>query len=128
MDFISANENIHFSSVLAVHGGSETMHVDDTLMFVPTPKQAEIFSFREGTVQFHPTLFGALEPRRGAAEDFRVWARRLGSEASFVNLCTAHLGTLLERENTGDSMPRRIEAALAVVEPVLLGHELIYGR
>ena len=59
VDFISSNESVHFSSVLAYHMASKTLHVDDTFMFIATPKAAEIFGFKEGTVQLHPTLAGA---------------------------------------------------------------------
>ena len=34
VDFISDREVIHFSSVLALHRNSNTLHVDDTLMVV----------------------------------------------------------------------------------------------
>jgi hypothetical protein len=65
VDFISSNESIHFSSVLCYHKATKTVHVDDTFMFVPTPKAAEIIGFKEGTLQLHPTLAGA--PRAAAA-------------------------------------------------------------
>ena len=40
VDFISKNENVHFSSVLAYHLASKTIHVDDTFMYLRFPKVA----------------------------------------------------------------------------------------
>jgi hypothetical protein len=44
------------------------------------------------------------------------------------NICTAHLGDLLAKDNTGDSIKSRMEAALTVAQPVLLAHELFWGK
>jgi hypothetical protein len=128
VDFISTNVNVHFSSILAFHKASQTLHVDDTLMFYPTPKVAQIFGFKEGTVQLHPTLVGALKRRRGASQDFRAWVRKFVAEWEMTNLCAAHLGVLLGKDNTGASLKSRVESALFVAEPVLIAHDLFYGR
>jgi hypothetical protein len=37
VDFISDNENHNFSSVLAYHLASKTLHVDDTLILLRLP-------------------------------------------------------------------------------------------
>jgi hypothetical protein len=127
VDFISSNKNIHFSSVVAFHPDSSTLHVDDTFMFFPTPKVAELFFFKQGTIQLHPTLVGALQSRKGAAEELRAWVRGVAKDWPITNFCAAHLGTLLGKDNTGQSISKRIEAALTLAEPVLKTHELRFG-
>ena len=76
VDFISANENVHFSSVLVLHRASKTIHVDDTLMYVRLPRMMGAFGLTD-VMSFHPTLPKALEKRAGAARDFRDWTEEL---------------------------------------------------
>ena len=128
VDLIPSNEAVHFSSVLAYHPDTKTIHVDDTLMFIPTPAAAAIIGFKEGTVQLHPTLGLALQSRKGASEDLREWVRKIAAEWPAANLCTAHLGNLLADKNTGDSIESRIRAALTVAEPALMAHQLYWGK
>lgn len=129
MDFISSNENIHFSSVVAYHKDSKTIHADDTFMFIPTPDIAQIFFIKQGTVQLHPTLGAALEPRKGASEDFRGWMRSVFDDwGEAENLCTAHTGNLLQVDNTGSSIKSRLKWALVLVSPVLWLHDFRYGK
>ena len=73
VDFISSNENIHFSSVLVYHRASKTIHVDDTLNYTKLPKAARLVGQTDSTT-FQPTLPFALEKRAGAAQEFRRWA------------------------------------------------------
>ena len=127
VDFISANENVHFSSVLAFHMESQTCHVDDTFLFVPTPKVAEALGLKEGVVGLHPTLPLALEPRAGASEEFRTWMKDLVSSWEIKNLAAAHSGLLLDKDNTGNSMTVRLNDALWAAEPILVAHDAIYG-
>lgn len=129
VDFVSSNENIHFSSVVAFHKESKTIHVDDTFMFIPFPASAKYFFIKQGTVQLHPTLAAALEPRNGASEDFRKWMRSVFDDwGDAENLCAAHTGSLLFQENTGDNIQARLKWAMFLVSPVLWFHELRYGR
>eukprot|EP01025_Chloroclados_australasicus_P016452 TRINITY_DN18270_c0_g1_i4.p2 TRINITY_DN18270_c0_g1~~TRINITY_DN18270_c0_g1_i4.p2 ORF type:complete len:269 (-),score=36.20 TRINITY_DN18270_c0_g1_i4:123-929(-) len=129
VDFISSNESIHFSSVVAYHAASKTIHVDDTFMFVPLPDLAKIFGFREGTVQLHPHLAGALQQRKGSVEEFKKWIHKLVNDwRDAESLCAAHSGNLLGVDNIGDSIASRIEAALTVAEPVLAGYKLAYEK
>ncbi|WP_217272022.1 hypothetical protein [Sphingopyxis sp. BSNA05] len=94
VDFISADENVHFSSVLAYHLTSKTLHVDDTYMYARLPALARLAGFSDVT-KFHPTLAKALEPRMGAAQEFRKWAEALNiTWGEARNLCAAHLATL----------------------------------
>ncbi len=127
VDFISANEKIHFSSVLVKHNASRTIHVDDTFMYVEFPRALRLFGIRD-SLSFHPTLSMALEKRAGAAADFRAWAGTLIADwQDAENLCAAHTGLLLARDNTGASISRRMQKALRKCEPKLRIHELRYG-
>jgi hypothetical protein len=121
-DFVSKDPNLHFSSVLAIHRASKTLHVDDTLIYMRLPWLLRLFA---GDVfRLHPTLAKVLEPRAGAAEEFRVWARELVERAKDIeNLCAAHSAVLLGGKNEGAPIAARIEAAVQKAEPVLADHE-----
>ena len=127
VDFISANENVHFSSVLAYHRASGTIHADDTLMYIRLPRLLNLVGLRD-RVGFHPTLAMALEKREGAAAEFREWAAEF-TEAwgDAENLCAAHSGTLLAEANRGASLHDRIRKAGERCELVLRKHERRYG-
>lgn len=116
VDFISSNENLHFSSVLAFHPASKTLHVDDTLMWNPLPLV--------GGLAFHPTLKSVLEKRPEAAAEFRAWALELAKRCELVeNICTAHarpMPAVSRLETTGGELVRK---ALAGVEKILVAHE-----
>jgi hypothetical protein len=123
VDFISSNENVHFSSVLALHRASKTIHVDDTIMYIRLPKAARLLG-RTDSMSFHPTLGKALEKRAGAARDFRQWAEELAqSWGQAENLCAAHTATLLARKNQGASIQERLIRALGKVSRTLDAHE-----
>jgi hypothetical protein len=119
VDFISANENVHFSSVLVLHRASRTIHVDDTLMYVRLPLPARVVGFRD-MLFFHPTLRQALEKRKGAGQDFRDWAKELAERwRSAANLCAAHTTALIAAQNRGAPIHDRILAALDKVSGTL---------
>lgn len=127
VDFISSNEHIHFSSVLAMHRLTRTIHVDDTIMYTKLPRVLSLLGLSEST-SFHPTLARVLEKREGAAQDFRQWATALAERWSDAeNLCAAHTSTLLGKENRGDSIRDRILGCLDKVEAKLVAHERVYG-
>ncbi len=127
VDFISRNENVHFSSVLAYHKPSRTIHSDDTLMYLQMGPPLGWMGMAD-SVRFHMTLAQALERRAGAAADFRAWVQDLVSDwGEAQNLCTAHLANLLAAENRGAPVPARIEGALRGVEKVLAKHERRFG-
>jgi hypothetical protein len=127
VDFISENEDLHFSSVLALHRASKTMHVDDTIMYVRLPRIARLIGIPDAT-SFHPTLAKVLERRAGAAQDFREWANALADRWSDAeNLCAAHTSALLAARNDGRSIRDRILAALEGVEGKLAAHERQFG-
>lgn len=116
VDFISDDHNVHFSSVLAFHRRSNTLHVDDTLNFTHLPFI--------GGVGFHPTLSRALSRTPGAAERFSTWATQLAERWSdTTTLCAAHSAVL-----TGISdFPGLIRDALARVQKTLRKHEQKFG-
>jgi hypothetical protein len=127
VDFISANENIHFSSVLVLHRASKTIHVDDTFIYVRFPKMMRLLRLKD-SLSFHPTLANALEKRAGAAQDFRDWAAELAERwRNAENLCAAHTATLTSRENSGASVHTRVVRALANVERTLAAHQRKHG-
>ena len=127
VDFISRNDSLHFSSVLALHRASKTIHSDDTLMYVRLPLLMSWMSVNNA-VSFHPTLAKVLERRAGAVQDFRDWATELIERwRDTQNLCAAHTAALLASENHGDSIHTRLLQALEKIEPVLAAHEKKYG-
>ena len=127
VDFISKNEHIHFSSVLAYHRASKTIHVDDTLNYIRLPKAAR-FLGRRDSVTLQPTLPFALEKRAGAAAELRDWCRGLAERWNDAeNLCAAHSAALLGARNEGAPIPERILQALRKVEGKLASHERKHG-
>lgn len=127
VDFISANEHVHFSSVLAFHIASRTLHVDDTLMYIRLPLLMRFFGLTDA-LSFHPTLAKALEPRPGAAQDFSQWAEQLAERwQNADNLCAAHTATYLAQEDETTSISERIIKALAKVSSSLKAHKSKYG-
>jgi hypothetical protein len=127
VDFISPNENVHFSSVLVLHRASKTIHVDDTLTYVRLPRLMRMFGLPDA-MSFHPTLAKALEKRAGAARDFGDWAEELAERwRDAENLCAAHTATLTARKNQGPSIHARLVKAIRRVEGTLTAHEQKYG-
>lgn len=127
VDFISSNENVHFSSVLVLHRASKTIHVDDTLMYVRLPRLMRAVGLPDA-MSFHLTLAKALEKRSGAASDFRDWAEELAERwRDAENLCAAHTATLTAQKNKGASIRTRLLKALGKVGGKLTAHERKYG-
>lgn len=127
VDFISQDEKVHFSSVMALHRASGTIHVDDTLMYVRFPRLLGLLGLSD-SLSFHPTLSMALEKREGAAAEFRDWAQGLIEDwGDAENLCAAHTALLTGERNRGAPIGERIERALARCEPRLAAHEKRYG-
>jgi hypothetical protein len=127
VDFISADQNVHFSSVLVLHRASKTIHVDDTLMYVRLPKMMRLVGLND-SMSFHPSLAKALEKRPGAARDFRGWAAALIERwRDAENLCAAHTATLTAEKNQGAPIHSRLVKALGNVDGKLTAHERKYG-
>ncbi|WP_437966900.1 hypothetical protein WMF04_46290 [Sorangium sp. So ce260] len=127
VDLVSANENVHFSSVLVLHRASRTIHVDDTLMYLRLPSPMRLLGVHD-MLRFSPMLAQALEKRPGAARDFRRWAEELALRSHDAeNLCAAHTTTLTARENGGAPIKDRILKALEKADRTLKAHERKYG-
>lgn len=121
VDFISANENLHFSSVLVFHPASKALHVDDTLTWTPLPLV--------GGLSFHMTLKSVLQKRPGAAAEFRNWAQSLITQCEGVeHLCTAHARPMPPVSSLGTTAPELVRKALANVEKILTAHARTYDR
>ncbi|MGI9287530.1 MAG: hypothetical protein ACR2P1_19255 [Pseudomonadales bacterium] len=126
VDFISSNEHLHFSSVLAYHKASKTIHSDDTLMYLQLP--GLLGKIKKPEIRFHMTLPKTLENRAGAVKDFRAWVTRIAEQWSDAeNLCAAHSATMLGSENQSVSIANRILTALQKVEKTLQMHEKKFG-
>ena len=127
VDFISDDQNVHFSSVLVFHRASRTIHSDDTLMYMRLPPLMRLVGLGD-SVSYHLTLAKALEKRAGAAGDFREWAGELNERwKDAENLCAAHTAALLARDNQGASIHARMVQALEKVEGTLKAHEKKWG-
>lgn len=126
VDFISDNENLHFSSVLAYHKASKTIHCDDTLMYLKFPSIIGVL--KKPHISFHMTLAQTLEKRAGAATDFRHWAVQLTQQwAEAENLCAAHSASLIGSQTLSPSIADKIRTALQKVERTLQAHENKFG-
>lgn len=120
VELIPQNESLHFSSVLAFHKLSKTLHVDDTLTYTRLPLI--------GGLRFHPSLASVLEKRSGAVADFRAWAEELAILCEEVEqLCPAHLKTLPKSREQGGAIDERVREALRKVENVLAKHQEKFG-
>lgn len=129
VDFISADEKVHFSSVLALHPASRTLYVDDTVMFFNLPFPLGVFA-PDGLVRFHLTLAKALERRAGAAGDFRRWAEELIDRSRTLDHLSAAHRDVLSAPSTGPAdktLAHRLRDALAQAEPILRAHEKKHG-
>lgn len=125
VDFISKNEHLHFSSVLAYHKKSKTIHVDDTLMYLQLPGLLGVLKSPE--LSFHMTLSKTLERRKGAADDFRLWVAELAEQWRDAEvLCAAHSSTLFFK-SPSPSIAAMIMTALESVESTLKHHEKKFG-
>ncbi len=125
VDFISENEAIHFSSVMAFHVPSRALHVDDTLMVINMPRPLKVMgmSYR---LSFHPTLAQALEKRTGATDDFEAWATNIATRwGSAAHICAAHTGAKLNL-NEGEA-GEDMRQALRRTRGTLAKHKRKFG-
>jgi len=119
VDFVPANENLHFASVLAFHGPSRTLHVDDTLMYSTLPLV--------GGLSFHPTLMRVLCRRPRAVAEFRAWAEDLVARCAEVDqICPAHTH-LPPRATAPGQVAAQVRKALDSVRKTLDAHERAHG-
>lgn len=121
---VCSDESVHFSSVLALHRASGTLHVDDTLVYLDKGPPLSLLPLT-GRLGFHPTLKKALHPQAGAADAFREWAIALGVDWAATRRIAAAHNAVLEIED--GQFPDLIGAALGRVKPVLDAHRERYG-
>ncbi|TMM50283.1 hypothetical protein [Qipengyuania marisflavi] len=121
---VCADENVHFSSILAYHPVSGSLHVDDTLTRLKLPFPLALLPM-EGRLDFHPTLAKSLKPEAGAADAFREWAIALGMEWHEARRVVAAHNSILEMY-VGE-FPQLIGEALGRVKPVLDAHRAEFG-
>ena len=121
---VCSDENVHFSSVLALHRASGTLHVDDTLVYLSKGPPLSLLPMT-GRLSFHPTLKKALNPEAGAADDFREWAIALGIDWADTRRIAAAHNAVLELEQ--GEFPELIGSALGRAKPVLDAHREEYG-
>ncbi|WP_201545164.1 hypothetical protein [Psychrobacter sp. H7-1] len=87
IDYISDNEMIHASSLLAFHPASKSLHVDDT--FVTPP--AKILQAILPELSLHPTTKKALTDEPNAGKKYCDWAENLAEKwQKTENFCAAH--------------------------------------
>lgn len=116
--FVPSDPSLHFSSVLAFHRASKTLHVDDTLLYMRPPLLYPLFGV--DVTRLHPTLGKVLEKTDDAVDQFRAWTQELLALVKDAeNLCAAHSAALLAKENRGASIAARVEAAVKKAEGVL---------
>ena len=121
---VSDDESVHFSSVLVFHRASGTIHVDDTFNYLRKGFPLSLLPI-PGRLDFHMTLGKALEPRAGAADEFRDWAINLGIEwADAKRLASAH-NAVFSFDKV--AFPNMLGEALGRVKPVLDRHRSKYG-
>lgn len=118
VDFIPDDENLHFASVLAIHRPSQTLHVDDTLSYLPVPGLRRLM--------LHPALGAVLQRRKGAAQAFRGWAAGLVERCATVqHICTAHMR--LPPPGQFPSIAAEVRRAVQRAEKTLARHEQSFG-
>ena len=127
VDFISSNEHVHFSSVLAYHKHSKTVHSDDTIMYLEMPLLVTLF--KPPQITFHITLAKALQPRAGAADEFRKWVQQIAVLWSQTeNFCAAHSAVIKGSDDKPLSFTGKILNALKNIEGTLEKHARKYDQ
>ena len=118
------SESVHFSSILARHRRSGTIHVDDTLSFIDKGFPLSLLPIT-GQLNFHPTLAKALKPEAGAADRFAHWARTLARDWSNAKRVACAHNAIVPLRN--GEFTRRVLLALERVKPVLDKHRAQFG-
>lgn len=85
--YISPNEMVHASSLLAYHPASQTLHVDDTFSTPP----AKLLQSIMPELMLHPTTKQALNETPTAGKDYCDWAESIAENWQDTrNFCAAH--------------------------------------
>eukprot|EP00457_Paulinella_chromatophora_P006800 gb/GEZN01006819.1/.p1 GENE.gb/GEZN01006819.1/~~gb/GEZN01006819.1/.p1 ORF type:complete len:454 (-),score=48.90 gb/GEZN01006819.1/:202-1563(-) len=83
----------HFSSVVAFHPRSKTIHVDDTFTYHSNPGAIlRRRGVKPNTMRFHMSMDKSLLPDPAAPRLFQRWVRALLEEWDFDSICFAHCG------------------------------------
>ncbi|CAF1486205.1 unnamed protein product [Rotaria sordida] len=87
----------HFVSVFVYHTASQTLHVNDTIMYAEKPGfLLKLFGCKDGAIAFHPSIkTSGLYSTRDAPYLFRDWMHHLLYDWPFENMCCAHIGVKL---------------------------------
>ncbi|MEM7689316.1 MAG: hypothetical protein AAF291_09865 [Pseudomonadota bacterium] len=119
LDFVSDDNKVHVSSILARHRRSGIVHVDDTFVVWDPPALVEPI-LPAPRLRFHPMLSKALKKEPGAADAFARWAMNLASEWADTRIvCAAHSAVY---ELEPESFEREVLSALQRVEGTLDAH------
>ncbi|WP_296403045.1 hypothetical protein [Psychrobacter sp.] len=85
--YISPNEMVHASSLLAYHPASQSLHVDDTFSTPP----AKILNVIMPELSLHPMTKKALTDHPTAGQDYCDWAESIADKWQDTrNFCAAH--------------------------------------
>lgn len=121
---IPDDDRVHFSSILAFHPDSGTLHSDDTLSYVDAAHPVSLMPVK-GELVFHPALEPAMEPRAGAADAFQQWTIDMAADwRAAKRVATAHNAVFTV---TDTPFPDLIMAAMERVQPVLDKHRQQFG-
>ncbi|WP_120717992.1 hypothetical protein [Tsuneonella amylolytica] len=124
VSLVCQDEAVHFSSILAYHPASGTIHVDDTLSYLNAPFPLSLLPMT-GRLDFHPTLAKALKPEAGAADAFERWAKDLAVDWYQAKRIAAAHNAILPLAH--EQLPELVGAALGRAAPVLKRHRERYG-
>lgn len=103
--YISPDETVHASSLLAYHPASQSIYVDDTFEIPPSKR----FNAVQPNLGLHPTTKKALKDDANAGKEYCDWAIELAHEwRSGRHFCGAHSGLVVFEEG-------KFEAALLSV-------------
>jgi len=88
-EFVAPAPDNHFSSVVAFHKESATMHVDDTLMYWSSPNLLlRLAGLAPNTLRFHLTInSNCTDPMA-----FKAFVQKILADWDFDNICAAHTG------------------------------------
>lgn len=88
-EFVNPAPDNHFSSVIAFHKESATIHVDDTLMYWSNPNfLLRLAGLASNSLTFHLTINSNLMDPLA----FKAWIQSLLDDWEFDNICAAHTG------------------------------------
>lgn len=121
---VCEDEAVHFSSVLAYHPASGTIHVDDTFTYLDAPFPLSILPMVK-RLDFHMTLAKALEPKAGAADEFHAWAVDIAVRWHEARRVAAAHNAILDLGH--EEWPDLVGAALGRVSATLAKHRERYG-